>query len=81
MVIPISALVVMSLNKKVNFSEGNLQVDANINTQYFSISIINNFDIKKSNKFMYCVSNTLLDLIHTNSKLSKLLLLLPVGGH
>jgi hypothetical protein len=45
MVIPISALIVMSLNKKVNFSEGTLQVDVNISTKYFFISIINIFDI------------------------------------
>ena len=35
MVIPILALIVMSLDKKVNFSEGTLQVDVNISTEDF----------------------------------------------
>jgi hypothetical protein len=35
MVIPTSALIVMSLDKKVNFYEGTLQVDVNINTKSF----------------------------------------------
>ena len=38
----------MSLDKKVNFSERTIQVDVNINTKYFFLSIINISTFKKS---------------------------------